>query len=239
MCALSLSHVWLFATPWTVACQAPVSMGFSRLEYWNGLLFPSQWVSFNSSQFCPFLPGDSVWSHRLRVLSCSPWNISRKSRLSSGLLTNWLQTEGYSDHLLGFHRLAEWLTQLRIILLTRLLVMTGYHINSQIGTVRWKRCEGQGLGKGCRASIPWIYHSPQISICLITQKLFEPCYSGLEKPNGGFIMWARLIKPLIIGDLIQFPAHLPSPEGKWDWEFSPCNLMVGSLATSLHPNMGS
>ena len=79
---------------------------------------------------------------------------SRKSRLSSGLLTSWLQTEGYSDHLLGFHRLAEWLTQLRIILLTRLLVMTGYHINSQIGTVRWKRCEGQGLGKGCRASIP-------------------------------------------------------------------------------------
>ena len=29
----SLSHVWLFATLWTVACQAPLSMGFSRLEY--------------------------------------------------------------------------------------------------------------------------------------------------------------------------------------------------------------
>ena len=37
----SLSHVRLFATLWTVARQAPLSMGFSRQEYWSGLLFPS------------------------------------------------------------------------------------------------------------------------------------------------------------------------------------------------------
>ena len=37
----SLSHVRLFATPWTVALQAPPSMGFSRQEYWSGLPFPS------------------------------------------------------------------------------------------------------------------------------------------------------------------------------------------------------
>ena len=37
----SLSRVWLFAIPWTVAHQAPLSMGFSRQEYWNGLQFPS------------------------------------------------------------------------------------------------------------------------------------------------------------------------------------------------------
>ena len=37
----SLSHVRLFAAPWTVACQAPLSMEFSRPEYWNGLPFPS------------------------------------------------------------------------------------------------------------------------------------------------------------------------------------------------------
>ena len=29
-------------TPWTVVCQAPLSMGFSRQKYWNGLPFPSQ-----------------------------------------------------------------------------------------------------------------------------------------------------------------------------------------------------
>ena len=37
----ALSRVRLFATPWTVAYQAPPSMGFSRQEYWNGLPFPS------------------------------------------------------------------------------------------------------------------------------------------------------------------------------------------------------
>ena len=34
------SHVQLFATPWAVACQAPLSMGFPRQEYWSGLPFP-------------------------------------------------------------------------------------------------------------------------------------------------------------------------------------------------------
>ena len=36
-----LSHVLLFATPWTVVYQAPQSMEFSRQEYWSGLPFPS------------------------------------------------------------------------------------------------------------------------------------------------------------------------------------------------------
>ena len=35
-----LSHVQLSATPWTVACQAPLSMEFPRQEYWSGLPFP-------------------------------------------------------------------------------------------------------------------------------------------------------------------------------------------------------
>ena len=38
---MSLSRVQLFATQWTVALQAPLSMGFSRQEYWGGLPFPS------------------------------------------------------------------------------------------------------------------------------------------------------------------------------------------------------
>ena len=36
-----LSHVQLFGTPWTVACQAPLSMGFSGQDYWSGLPSPS------------------------------------------------------------------------------------------------------------------------------------------------------------------------------------------------------
>ena len=37
----SLSPVWLLATPWTAAYQAPPSMGFSRQEFWSGVPLPS------------------------------------------------------------------------------------------------------------------------------------------------------------------------------------------------------
>ena len=37
----SLNRVQLFVTPWTVACQTSLFMGFSRQEYWSGLSFPS------------------------------------------------------------------------------------------------------------------------------------------------------------------------------------------------------
>ena len=40
-CTCMLSHIWLFVTLWTVACQASVSIGFPRQASWSGLLFPS------------------------------------------------------------------------------------------------------------------------------------------------------------------------------------------------------
>ena len=39
----SLSCIQLFATPWTVTLQAPLSMAFSRQEYWSGLPFSTPW----------------------------------------------------------------------------------------------------------------------------------------------------------------------------------------------------
>ena len=46
-----LSHVQLFAILWTVDYQAPLSMGFSRQEYWSGLPLPSPLVSIEHSKF--------------------------------------------------------------------------------------------------------------------------------------------------------------------------------------------
>ena len=70
-CTKSLSHVRLFATPRTVLHQAPLSMGFSRQEYWSGLPFP--------------IPGDlpdpriepmsSSWTHDSSPLT--PWTSAR------------------------------------------------------------------------------------------------------------------------------------------------------------------
>ena len=44
----SLSRVWLLATPWTAAYQAPPSMGFSRQEYWSGVPLPSPMTTLDS-----------------------------------------------------------------------------------------------------------------------------------------------------------------------------------------------
>ena len=50
----SLSHVRLLATPWTAAYQAPLSMGFSRQEYWSGVPLPS--LNILSRLVITFLP---------------------------------------------------------------------------------------------------------------------------------------------------------------------------------------
>ena len=55
----SLSHIQLFATPWTVAYQASPSMGFSRQEYWSGL-------PFSSPGYLPN-PGIKPWSPALEA----------------------------------------------------------------------------------------------------------------------------------------------------------------------------
>ena len=41
LCVQSFRYVRFFATPQTVACQAPLSIGFSRQDYWSGWPFPS------------------------------------------------------------------------------------------------------------------------------------------------------------------------------------------------------
>ena len=67
------SRVQIFATPWAVARQAPLSMGFSRQEYWSGLPFPSPgdlpdpgiepWSPTLLADSLPFEPqGSLLWS---------------------------------------------------------------------------------------------------------------------------------------------------------------------------------
>ena len=76
-----LSHVWFFATPWTVACQAPLSMEFSRQEYWSGLPShsPRDLPDPGIESTSPILQADSLSSEPLGKpsiylfsLSCNP-----------------------------------------------------------------------------------------------------------------------------------------------------------------------
>ena len=75
----SLSRVWLFATPWSVAYQAPQSTEFSSQEYWSGLPFPSLvdevrkvqinhpfWKDIQSGLSSPLEKGEAIISHRER-----------------------------------------------------------------------------------------------------------------------------------------------------------------------------
>ena len=68
-CVLSrFSHVQLLATPWTVACQAPLSMGFSRQEYWRGLPCPPP-GDLPKSGIEPASPAASLWKVDSLLLS--------------------------------------------------------------------------------------------------------------------------------------------------------------------------
>ena len=57
----SLSCVQLFSTPWTVAYQAALSMGFSRQEYWSGVAILLEvkpyFLSVGQYSYCFFCPG--------------------------------------------------------------------------------------------------------------------------------------------------------------------------------------
>ena len=66
----SLSRVWLFATLWTVAHQAPPSMGFSRQEHWSGLPFPSPLGMVLPPSFLYFFRGNGLYEIMFCLLVC-------------------------------------------------------------------------------------------------------------------------------------------------------------------------
>ena len=68
MCAQSLHYVLLLATPWTAACQVPLSVGFPRQEYWSGLPFAT--------------PGDLPYPEIIKPLTLE------SPALADGLLTD-------------------------------------------------------------------------------------------------------------------------------------------------------
>ena len=86
-----LSRVRLFATPWTVAYQAPPSMGFSRQEYWSGLPFPSpgDLLDPGIEPRSPAFQADALTSE----LPGKPLLLSSHSIITSGQLTQIVQCE--------------------------------------------------------------------------------------------------------------------------------------------------
>ena len=63
-----LSHIWLLATPWTAAYQAPLSMRFSRQEHWSGVSLPSLPKMVKISMYLSVYVFISVYSERDREI---------------------------------------------------------------------------------------------------------------------------------------------------------------------------
>ena len=84
VCEVSyFSHVRLFVTPWTVACQSPLSMGFSRQEYWSGLSCPppgeSSWPKDQTHVSCVSCIAGRFFTHWATWEACFTTNLWQKS----------------------------------------------------------------------------------------------------------------------------------------------------------------
>ena len=85
MCVCVLSHVQLFAAPWTVAHQVPLPMGFSRQEYWNGLPPPRDLPNPEIepiSLVSPALAGEffttgTTWDYIVGIITPLKWSLRK------------------------------------------------------------------------------------------------------------------------------------------------------------------
>ena len=103
-----LSHVRLFATPWTIAHQAPPSMGFSRQEYWSGLPFPSPEDLPNPGiePRSPALRADALTSEPPLP---APWKSYDQSRQLIKKQRHYLANKGPSSQSCGFSSSHVWM----------------------------------------------------------------------------------------------------------------------------------
>ena len=103
-----LSHVQLFVTPWIIAYQAPLSMGFSWQDYWSGLPFPSS----------GYLPNQGIepWSPALQTgaLPSKPpgkpidWVTNKQQELVSHSFRGWVVQDQGARRFSAWWELRSW-----------------------------------------------------------------------------------------------------------------------------------
>ena len=140
MC-LVIRRVWLFATPWAIALQAPLSMGFSRQEYWGGLPCPPPGIFLTQGMNPSLLPWQvdsfTIWATRGRpsyLTECesrsamsdslrlhglySPWNsLGQNTGVGSlSLLQGIFPTQGLNPGLLHYRQILYQLSHKRSLI---------------------------------------------------------------------------------------------------------------------------
>ena len=96
-----LSGVWLFMIPWTVAHQVPLSMEFSKPEYWSGLPFPPPWDLLNTRISC----GSSIG--RWILYHCATWEASSHIHSLNDVFVG-LRNAKAGSHLSRTSRQTQW-----------------------------------------------------------------------------------------------------------------------------------
>ena len=108
VCLWAQCHVQLSVTPWTVVCQAFLSMGFSRQEYWSGLPFPIPWDLLNPEIETLSLVSPALAGGFITTVSRAAQNL-----LTTNLVEN--QHSFYLDALLSWIRTQAEAWKLRVL----------------------------------------------------------------------------------------------------------------------------
>ena len=90
-----LSHVWLFSTPWTVVCQAPLSMGFSRQDYWSGLPCPPPGDLSDTGIEPSF---NCLQCRRCRFFTAEPPGFTIPRERGAKYLVSWKQNSSFQSY---------------------------------------------------------------------------------------------------------------------------------------------
>ena len=161
-------HVWLFAAPWTVARQAPLSMAFSGQECWSGVPFPTLGVSSPPrdrvlGSVCPALAGGFFTTSATR----KPNWLNRQPLLA---FLSQLTTPSSADKLLApeslFH-CVSWRNPAKEINLLRLRgkflfwsywIVLGSYIKNMEEVLRDRRGWGKDLDHHCRLTVKKTAH---------------------------------------------------------------------------------
>ena len=205
-CMLShFSRVRLFANPWTGAHQAPLSMGFSRQEYWSGLPCPLPGNLPN--------PGIKPSSPEVPALQADSLPLSPQGRPTSSLC---------------LISLPEKLTEFTVTfnLLDYRFIIKGY----KSGTARQKRCIRQSLQQGNRVSL-LLGHTTLLEISCVHQpgsSLNSHLFGFLRR-----LHYIGTIKYLVIGDQFNLQClSSPQKSGSGTKSFNLLNALLVALATS-------
>ena len=154
----SLSHVQLFATPWTAAYQASPSMGFSRQEYWSGVPLPSLQPVAKSYQFWASLVAQMV-KNLPATQETQVWSLGQEDPLEKGMATHssnlaWRiprAEEPGGLQSMSLQRVGhDWATNTLTSLCHQFYLPNIFQINCCLST----------LCCPCRHLIPWLLQQP-------------------------------------------------------------------------------